>query len=238
MESLALKKISRNDIFIDNVFYGRRIGFALQCDGRPLEVEIRRHETQFSTEIGLTIGRYPCALLLESLPPLTIFSQQFDDIDLQSLPEDIRLLALQVATEALQRHFSTALKTTVTVDSVGATAAKTPQNGIDFTLASEQNHLAAGTLVAPKEVLALLAKKIPHAPNLRNLKNLEMAYRVCVGSTRLSSEDYRNLAEEDIVFLDQYELAKSKKVGIVGFDGLRICGSFSETGVIVEQIAQ
>jgi hypothetical protein len=150
----------------------------------------------------------------------------------------MRLLAFQIATEALQQHFSTALKTTVTIDSFAATTAKEPPNGIDFTLTSEQNHVTAGTLVAPKEVLALLAKQIPHTPNLRNLKNLEMTYRVCVGSTRLSSEDYKNLAEEDIVFLDQYELAKSKKVGIVGFDGVRICGSFSEEGVIVEQIAQ
>jgi hypothetical protein len=238
MGLLALKKVSRNDIFIDNVFYGRRICFTLRCGRRPIEVEIHRHETQFSTEIGLTIGRYLCALRLELLPPLAVFSQQFDGVDLQSLPEDIRLLAFQVATETLQQYFSTALKTTVTVDSVGAPTTKNPPNGIDFTLASEQNHLAAGTLVAPKEALALLAKKIAPTPNLRNLKNLEMAYRVCVGFTQLSHEDYRNLAEEDIVFLDQYELAKSKKVGIVGLDGVRICGSFSEEGVTVEQIAQ
>ncbi|MDR0590440.1 MAG: hypothetical protein LBG09_01095 [Puniceicoccales bacterium] len=238
MELLALKKVSRNDIFIDNIFYGRRICFAFQCDRRTLEVEIRRHETQFSTEIGLTIGRYPCTLLLELLPPLAFFSQQFDGVDLPSLPEDIRLLAFQIATETLQQHFSTTLKTTVTIDSVGATTAERPPNGIDFTLTSEQNHVTAGTLAAPKEALALLAKQIPLTPSLRSLKNMEMAYRVCVGSTRLSKEDYRNLAEEDIVFLDQYELAKSKKVGIVGLDGVSICGSFSEEGVTVEQIIQ
>jgi hypothetical protein len=112
-----------------------------------------------------------------------------------------------------------------------------PQSGLDFVVTSGQNHVTAGTLVAPKEVFVLFAKKIRNIPDLHNFKELEASYRIYVGSTQLSKDDYRALREEDIVFLDQYELAKSKKVDIVGFDGLRILGTFAETGVIVEQIS-
>jgi hypothetical protein len=238
MELLAFKKISKNSVFIDNIFYGRKIDFSFQCDRRSFEVEIGHLNTQFSAEIGITIGAHPCTLLLEILPPLATFSQQFEGIDLASLPENIRLLAFQIATETLQKHFSTILKTTVGIDSIGAPTAQNSPNGINFTITSEQNYISAGTLVAPKEILTLLAKKISATPTLRKLKDLEMTYRVCIGCTQLSREDYRNLGEEDIVFLDQYELAKSKKVDIVGLDGVKIRGSFSTEGILVEQITE
>jgi hypothetical protein len=237
-QSLVFKKVSKNDVFIDNIFYGREVRFSFPCDQQSIEVEVHSRITKFSTELKLTIASSPCALLLEALPPLATFSKQFEGIDLLSLPEDIRLLAFQVATEAIQSHFSNILKTTITIDSMGTPISSEHQKGINFTLTSGQTFITAGTLVASREVLALLAKKIQKIPHVHSFKNLEMAYRVCVGSTRLSQEDYQNLCEEDIVFLDQYELARSKKVDIVGFDGLKIFGSLAPMGVVVEQIAE
>lgn len=174
---------------------------------------------------------------LESLPPLALFSKSFGSTDLFSVPEEIRLLVFQIALENLQKYFSSALEIAISIHSIGILMSYEPQNGLDFVIASEQNYVTAGTLVAPKEVLVLLAKKIRNTSNLHNFKELKASYRVCVGSTQLSKNDYQNLREEDIVFLDQYELAQAKKVDIVGFDGVRILGTFAETGVIVEQIS-
>jgi hypothetical protein len=237
-QGLILKKVSKNDIFIDNIFYGREVRFTFLCGQDPLEIKIQRQDTQFSVEVKLTIGKYSCSLLLESLPPLAILSKSFEGIDLFSVPEEIRLLVFQAVTEALQKHFSDTLGVIISVDSIGTIASHEPQNGLDFIITSGKNHITAGTLVAPKEVLVLLAKKIHNTPNLHNFRDLEASYHICVGSTQLSKDNYRDLCEEDIVFLDQYELAKSKKVDIVGFGGMRILGTFAESGVIVEQIAQ
>jgi hypothetical protein len=237
-QEMILKKVSKNDIFIDNIFYGREIRFPLPDGGEPLAVEISRQDTKLSTAIKLTIGRYPCALFLESMPPLAIFSKQFDGIDLLAIPEAIRLLVFQTATEAIQTHFSNGLKTAITIDSIATETPIERQAGIDFLITSGKNYVTAGTLVAPKEVLVLLAKRIQNTPNLHHFRDLEAPYRVCIGSTQLSRADYQNLREEDIVFLDRYELAKSKKVAIVGLDGLKISGTFAETGITVEQIVQ
>jgi hypothetical protein len=234
---LILKKASKNDIFIDNIFYGRDVRFIFPCGGESLEVEIRRQDTKFSTEIKLTIGRYPCSLFLETLPPLAIFSKNFQGIDFLSVPEEIRLLVFQAALEAPQKHFSNILGAAISIDSIGNGSDELP-HGLDFVVTSGKGHTTSGRLVSPKEVLVLLAKKIQNTPNLHNFKALEASYRVCVGSTRLSKEAYRDLQEKDVVFLDQYELAKSKKVDIVGFDGVKILGMFAENGVTVERIAQ
>jgi hypothetical protein len=231
------KKISKNDIFIDNIFYGREVYFTFPSDGGQLKVEICRQDTQFSVEMKWTIGRHPCSLFLESLPPLALFSKAFEGVDLFSVPEEIRLLVFQAALEKLQKHFSDILGVATSIDSIATTTSYESQNGLDFVITSGQNHVTAGTLVAPKEVLVLLAKKIRNIPDLHNFKELEASYRVCVGSAQLSKDDYRDLRKEDIVFLDQYELAKSKKVDIVGFDGVKILGTFAETGVVVEQIS-
>jgi hypothetical protein len=233
----TLKRVSKNDIFIDNIFYGREVHFTFPTDGGQLQVEICRRNMQFSTEMKLTIGRYPCSLFLESLPPLALFSKAFEGIDLSSVPEEIRLLVFQAALEKLQKHFSTALGVAISINSVGIITSYEPQNGLDFVVTSGQDYVTTGTLVVPKEVLVLLAKKIQNTPDLHDFKELEASYRVCVGSTQLSKDDYRDLRKEDIVFLDQYELATTKKVDIVGFDGVRILGTFAETGVIVEQIS-
>ncbi|MDR2812453.1 MAG: hypothetical protein LBB05_01515 [Puniceicoccales bacterium] len=267
---LTLKKVSKNDIFIENIFYGREIRFTFPADKEPLEFEICRQDTQFPMEIKLSIGRYPCSLFLESLPPLVIFSKSFEGIDLFSIPEGIRLLVFQAATDALQKHFSNILGVSLTINSINTipspepqngidllqkhfsnilgvsltinsintTPSPEPQHGIDFVVTSGKIHVTAGTLVAPKEILALLAKKITNIPNLHNFRNLEASYRFCVGSTQLSKNDYQNLREEDIMFLDQYELAKLKIVDIVGFEGVKVLGTFAETGVTVEQIVQ
>jgi hypothetical protein len=231
------KKVSKNDIFIDNIFYGREVHFTFPSDGGQLKVEIRRQDTQFAVEMKWTIGRSPCSLFLESLPPLATFSKTFEGVDPFSVPEEIRPLVFQAALEKLQKHFSTTLGVAISIDFIGTLTSHESQNGIDFVVTSGQNHVTAGTLVAPKEVLVLLAKKIQNTPNLHDFKELEASYRVCVGSTQLSKDDYRDLRKEDIVFLDQYELAKSKKVDIVGFDGVRILGTFAEMGVVVEQIS-
>ncbi|MDR2371624.1 MAG: hypothetical protein LBD60_00550 [Puniceicoccales bacterium] len=232
-----LKKVSKNDIFIDNIFYGREVHLTFPSDGGQMKVEICRQDTQFSVEMKLTIGRYPCSLFLESLPPLATFSKTFESIDPFSVPEEIRPLIFQAALEKLQKHFSTALGIAISIDSIGTLTSPELPNGLDFVVTSGQDHVTAGTLVAPKEVLVLLAKKIQNTPNLHDFKELEASYRVCVGSTQLSKDDYRDLRKEDIVFLDQYELAKSKKVDIIGFDGVRILGTFAEVGVVVEQIS-
>ncbi|MDR1590871.1 MAG: hypothetical protein LBR92_02650 [Puniceicoccales bacterium] len=233
-----LKKTSKNDVFIDNIFYGREVRLTFSCDGIPFEVEICRQDTRFSAEIKLTIGHYPCSLFLETLPPLAIFSKAFEGIDFFSVSEDIRLLVFQAAAEAIQKHFSNILGTAISIDSVDQTAANEPSNGLDFAVTSKEGYRTGGSLVAPKEVLVLLAKKIQNTPTLHNFRKLEALYRFCVGSTQLSKEAYRDLREEDVVFLDQYELAKAKKVDIVGLDGLKISGMFGEEGIIVEQIAQ
>ncbi|MDR0740779.1 MAG: hypothetical protein LBF34_03660 [Puniceicoccales bacterium] len=232
-----LKKVSKNDIFIDNIFYGREVHFTFPSDGGQMKVEICRQDTQFSVEMKLTIGRYPCSLFLESLPPLATFSKTFESIDPFSVPEEIRPLIFQAALEKLQKHFSTALGIAISIDSIGTLTSPELTDGLDFVVTSGQDHVTAGTLVAPKEIFVLLAKKIQNTPNLHDFKELEASYRVCVGSTQLSKDDYRDLRKEDIVFLDQYELVKSKKVDIVGFDGVRILGTFAEAGVVVEQIS-
>jgi hypothetical protein len=234
---LTLKRVSKNDIFIDNIFYGREVRFTFPSDGGQMKVEICRRNTQFSVEMKLTIGRYPCSLFLESLPPLATFSKTFDGIDPFSVPEEIRLLVFQAALEKLQKHFSTALGVAISINSIGIITSREPQDGLDFVVTSGQDHVTAGTLAPPKEVLALLAKKIRNTPNLHDFKELEASYHVRVGSTQLSKDDYRDLREEDIVFLDQYEFAKSKKVDIVGLDGVRIFGAFAEAGVTVERIS-
>jgi hypothetical protein len=237
-QAVILKKISKNNIFIDNIFYGREVCFTFPCNREPSEGEVRRHETQFSVAIQLTIGRYPCSLLLEALPPLAVFSKQFDGIDLFSVPETIRLLVFQAATEVIQTHFSNMLKATISVDAIAVTTPIERQSGIDFLITLEKNYATAGTLVAPKAVLVLLAKRIQNTPNLHYFRNLEAPYHIRIGSTQLSKEDYQNLREEDIVFLDRYELAKSKKVDIVGLSGVEILVAFAEAGVTVERIVR
>ncbi|MDR1435332.1 MAG: hypothetical protein LBI77_02915 [Puniceicoccales bacterium] len=235
-QNLVLKKISRNNVFIDNIFYGREVSLALQWDGRPIGIEVRRQDRRFSTAIKLTIGRYACTLFLEVLPPLATFSKQFDGIDFFSLPKEICLLAFQSATEALKTHFSNILKTEISIDAIEKVAGDEAKEGIDFVVTSGQNHVSAGTLVAPREILVLLAKNIGDTPPLHRFDNLEMTYRICVGSTWLSKEDYRELCEEDVVFLDQHDLAKEKKVDIVGFGGMKIRGNFTPSGVVIRQI--
>ncbi|MDR2806769.1 MAG: hypothetical protein LBB11_01260 [Puniceicoccales bacterium] len=191
---------------------------------------------RFSIEIRLTLGHYPCRLLLEQLPPLAVFSDKFAAIDFFSVPEEIRLLVFQGATEALQEHYSAILKTAITIDALEPVVVSETVNGIDFTITGEQNRITAGTLVAPKEVLAMLAKKIQRTPVVHHFRNLEFPYHFSLGSTRFSWDDYEALCEEDVIFLDQHELAKAQKMAILDFGDVRVRGNLIPSGVVVQQI--
>jgi hypothetical protein len=235
-KALTLKKISKNNIFIENIFYGQEIGFTFSCEQRPFKVEVVKGEGQFSTEIKLIIGHHTCSLLLESLPPLVTFSKAFEGVDLLSIPEEIRLLVFQTATESIRSHFANILQTAISIDSIETANVPKTEETIGFRITSEGNYITAGTLIAPREVLVVLAKKIKNIPTLHHFKDLQLPYYVRLGSTQLSKEDYQALSEEDIVFLDQYELAKQKKVDIVGLGEARIRGTFVPSGVVVEQV--
>jgi hypothetical protein len=235
---LTFKKLTKNEIFIDNIFYGKAISFSFPCDAQSFSVSNFKHAAKFSVALKLTIGGHACSLFLETLPPLVTFSGKFTGIDLFSVPQEIRLLVFQTATEALCSYFSDKLKAAITVDAIEILMAYDPVVGLDFVITAEQKYLLAGTLATPKEVLVLLAKHITDTPRLRDLSKLEMSYHVCVGTTYLTRENYRNLCEEDIVFLDQHELANQKKVDILGLGRMRIHGSCGASGVVVRRISE
>jgi hypothetical protein len=234
---LSFRKLSRNDIFIDNIFYGREINFSFPGDSQPLSVEIFRHEAKLSTELALTINGYSCTLYLENLPPLGVFSEKFQEIDLPSVPEAIRLLVLQTALENLCEHFASRLKTAIGVEAINFSPAEITTKGLTFIVHGNQKHLMAGMLVVPKEVLVLFAKKMVEVPRLRDLRHLEMPYHVCLGKAYLTPTSYGDLREEDIIFLDQHELTGTTKMGTMELGEMSIHGDLSESGIIVRQIA-
>jgi hypothetical protein len=232
---LILKKVTKHDIFIENIFYGKDIRLSFPCGEKIFLAIIDRHGASFSVAIKLTIAGHSCSLFLETLPELAIFSEKFSGIDLFSVPEEIRLLVLQTAMEPLCNYFSDHLKTAITINSIEV-ASYDPIVGLDFVVEKDGQRITVGTLVVPGEILSLLSKKITNTPRLRNLNQLEIAYRVCLGTTLLAQKHYRDLCEEDIIFLDQHELANQKKMGILNLGGISIRGDLDSSGFIVHQI--
>ncbi|MDR1366496.1 MAG: hypothetical protein LBJ13_01140 [Puniceicoccales bacterium] len=232
---LILKKVTKHNIFIENIFYGKDIRFSFPCEEKTFSAIIDRHGASFSVAIKLTIAKHVCSLFLETLPELAIFSEKFSGIDLFSVPEEIRLLVLQTAMEPLCNYFSDRLKTAITINSIEA-ASCDPVAGLDFVVGKDGQRITAGTLVVPHEILSLFSKKITNTPRLRDLNQLKIAYRVCLGTTLLAQKHYRNLSEEDIIFLDQHELANQKKMGILNLGVISIRGDLASSGFVVHQI--
>ncbi|MDR0417959.1 MAG: hypothetical protein LBH08_00795 [Puniceicoccales bacterium] len=234
-QELILKKATKHDIFIENIFYGKDVRFSFPCGEKTFLATINRHGASSSVAIKLTIAGHECSLFLEILPELAIFSNKFFGIDLFSVPQEIRLLVLQTATQPLCDYFSNCLKTVITIDSIEAVSYDS-STGLDFIVKNDKQRITAGTLVAPHEILALFSKKITNTTRLRNLNQLKIAYNVRLGTTLLAQKHYRDLCEKDIIFLDQHELANQKKMGILNLGGISIRGSLASSGFVVNQI--
>ncbi|MDE6575915.1 MAG: hypothetical protein K2L24_00730 [Opitutales bacterium] len=234
-QKLTLEKTTRQAVAIDNVFYGREVRFTTPVPGGELSVELRPHEAQLPFQIGVKVGQFPCYLLIDTFPPLEQLTTKFGEADLLALPESLQLLVLQEALEGLWGEFSKKLGVGIACESLSKTPREAP-TGIDFVVEMNGEYATAGRLVAPEALLAQLAKKMTQTPRLRHLDNVEIPYRICVGQTDLSRAEYEDLGEGDIIFLDQYDLAKGQDVAILGLGEAQVRGQVTDQGLVVRQI--
>lgn len=236
MEKLVLEKTTRQAIAIDNVFYGREVRFSSNVPGGELSVELRPHEAQLTYQIGVKVGQFPGYIFVDHFPPLEQLTTKFGEADLLALPETLQLLVLQEAFAGLLQEFSKKLGVDILCESLAKTAHEEVPTGIDFVIEINQEYAMAGRLVAPEALLAQLAKKMTQIPSLRHLNSVEIPYRIRVGQTALSRDEYQALGEGDIIFFDQYDLAKGSDVAILGLGSAHVRGQATEQGVVVRQI--
>ena len=235
MGSLTLKKQSKQSIAVGNVFYGHELKLPIpSSDG--LSIEVVPHQAQFGVKLKARIGGFSGEVYLETLPPLEQISKQFQGIDLFSLPLELQLTVLCEACRNLIGHFSQRLGASITIEQIEQCTVTKTDEGIDFIINHGEQCVTSGRFVFPKETLALLSKKIVTIPKLREFNSVDMSYRIRLGTTRLSQKEYSDMAEGDIIFFDEHELAKDQKVDIIGLGSVRIKGQVTPNGVIVRQI--
>lgn len=236
MGKLILEEQTKQSVAIENAFYGRDVTFSMPSDAGLLSVEVCRHRARFGIQLDIHIGATACSIFLESLPPLEQLSTKFQGIDLFSLPSELQITVLREACSTLLEYFSQRLGSTVTIDAITILSTYDVNEGVNFMINRGDNYITSGTLVAPKEIFAMLSRKILSVPKLRRWDNVDMEYRCRLGKTVLSPNEYSEIAEGDIIFLDEHDLAGDSKVDIVGLGSLKIRGQVTSDGVVVRQI--
>lgn len=251
MVAITLKQRSAEDVFRENKLFGHN---------RPLSVAIgsQRYTFNFvgesfqqpaSHSIEFKVGDEESTerfwMQLHPSPVMDMFSKGLEDIRFNELPNDIALIAASVLLDDPMKFLAAKLGFEIQLASVNLGNSKNiPSEGmgwqkVSFTLTvtGSKELFLSGSWSAPKasmERFIRILEGIPLTP-FASYDYLNLDVSVEVGKTRLSSNEYKQIASNDIILLDDPStfLSKSVYCRLEGI-GLQFIANFQENHLTVK----
>ncbi|MDR3274018.1 MAG: hypothetical protein LBS87_01650 [Puniceicoccales bacterium] len=239
----SLKRVPGINVRFNNVFIGKLRVLDIKVAGTDYFLTCHECICELSAKvlIGLKIANFDSVLALKICPDLKLFDERFSDIDLELLPEDVRVDVAALVFKNLLTELSAKLKLDVSITSIAFRF----DGDVKFdheigwsVYDAASTVILCGNLRLGSELLEAIVdsfEKIPASVEYRN-ENISFDVFLETGRTELSRSEFDNLEVSDIVFLDDDSQLRSGTFTLCGVDSTKIIGNFEGTFFKVSNI--
>jgi hypothetical protein len=230
---LSLKKVSSVKVRFDNVFVGKTRFLNFKVAGIDYFFTCHNRISRFCAKIllGLKIGGFDSILALKVYPDLQLFDERFVGIDLELVPEEIRVDVANMIFSSLLTDISSKLKLDIVVTSIafGSKGEEEFEHEIGWLVYGKDSTVVlCGNLRLGEELLEAVINSFEKIPANVECCERDMLFDVFLeaGRTSLSRSNFDNLEVNDIIFLDDDSQVRSGTFTLCGIDSPKITGRF------------
>jgi hypothetical protein len=240
---LNLKQMSGIGVRFGNVFVGKTRFLSVRVADADYFLACHDSVDGFSADllIGLKIAGFEAVLALKNCLDLKIFDARFSDIDLELLPEDVRVDVATLVFKGLLVELSSKLKLDITITSVSFSAQgeKSFDHTIGWSVYDKiSTAVVCGNLRLGEELFVRIVDEFEKIPAVEKLTNADVSFDVFLeaGRTELSEPEFDSLEIGDIIFLDDDSQLRNGTFVLYGIDSPKITGQFEESSFKVSNV--
>ena len=239
MDLLPLKTVTREKVYQDNLIIGRQRDGRFSVDGKVCRFMFthRRNSYKAGCFFKAKVSDHYLWVSLEKLPPVSYFSEEFRDIDLDLLPDEIRPVVLESASEhvieAIEEELGIAL-------SLEEFRTEVPEDEFDQELAFLVNMNGGQEVIRGRmhmdspafEFIAALLERSNYVRKHRFM-SVEASLYVILGMETFSLREFKGLEAGDIIVLNNQGFFEEGHCRVVVGGKLVYSGIFQNGEVIL-----
>jgi hypothetical protein len=237
---MCAQKVDPVDVAFNNLFVGMERAIAFENGGNNYHISLKPKNIGLDPKalLKIKLAGFDAEVLFGALPNLGGVDAKFADIDLMLFDGDIRTMLLNCIFEREMASFAAKVSVTLELESVsfGEVKSGSYEKEIGVNIAKNGNSAITFNLKLGSELMGILNSKFEKVSvvNHEISDDFPFEWHLEVGKTSLSIQDYRDLEEYDIVFLDDDSSFRSGKYEIKGLDSLKLYGKLDGNNLILE----
>ncbi|MDR2777066.1 MAG: hypothetical protein LBB17_03445 [Puniceicoccales bacterium] len=227
------------DVEFDNLFIGSERIFSFENGTDRYAISIKPKNLGLKPKILLNVEIAGCQaeILLDRLSNLEVIDKKFTDIDPMLFNDEIKTLLLNCLFKQHIASFSSKIGFAVYLKEVSCT--ETPAQyakEIGVNVVKNNTTAVSFNVKLNNDLLKILNSTFEkvEATTYDISGELPFEWYLEVGRTSVGVQDYENLEEYDIVFLDEDASVRTGKYEVKGLNGMKFYGKFEGNNLILE----
>ncbi|MDR1528611.1 MAG: hypothetical protein LBS22_03445 [Puniceicoccales bacterium] len=235
---LYLQKANVLDVEFDNLFVGSERIFNFENGTDQYSISLKTKNLGLKPKISLNVEIAGCQaeILLDRLSNLEKIDKKFAGIDPMLFNDEIKTLLLNCLFEQYIASFSSKIGIALCLKEVSCTETTTPYaKEIGVNIVKNNTMTVSFNMKLNDDLLKILNSTFEKVEAITHDVDgkLPFEWYLEVGKTSMGVQDYKDLEEYDIVFLDEDVNVRSGKYEIKGLNGMKFYGKFEGDNLIL-----
>jgi hypothetical protein len=237
---LSLQEVKTLDMEFGNLFVGNERIFSFENGTDQYSISLKTKNLGLKSTILLDVEIAGCGaeILLDGLSNLGAIDKKFAGIDLMLFNDEIKILLLNCLFEQHIALFSSKIGFAIHLKGASFTGTAPTQYAKEIGVYIVKNNTSPVTfnLRLNDDLLKILNSTFEKVEAITNDVDNELPFELYleVGRTNMGIQDYGNLEEYDIVFLDDDSSVRSGKYEVKGLNGMKFFGKIEGNNLILE----
>ncbi|MDR2778981.1 MAG: hypothetical protein LBB16_01700 [Puniceicoccales bacterium] len=237
---LHLQEVNTLDVEFDNLFVGSERTFSFEDGSDRYSIFLKTKNLGINPTILLNVEIAGCKaeILLEKLSNLEAINKKFAGIDLMLFNDEIKILLLNCLFEQHIALFSSKIGFAMYLKDASFKTAESAQYAKEIGVSIAKNDTTTVTFNVRlnDDLLRILNSTFEKVEATTGDVKHELPFEwyLEVGRTSMGVQEYENLEEYDIVFLDEDASVRSGKYEIKGLNGMKFSGKLEGNNLILE----
>ncbi|MDR1457260.1 MAG: hypothetical protein LBI47_00170 [Puniceicoccales bacterium] len=235
-----LQKTNALDVEFDNLFVGSERIFSFENGSDQYSISLKPKILGLKPKILLNIEIAGCRaeISLEGLSNLEVIDKKFAGIDPMLFNDEIKALLLNCLFEQHIASFSSKVGFTICLKEVSCTETTSTQYAkeIGVNIVKSNATPVSFNMKLNDDLLKILSSTFKKVETITFDVDdkLPFEWYLEVGKTSIGIQDYKDLEEYDIVFLDEDASIRTGKYEVKGLNGMKFYGKIEGNNLILE----
>jgi hypothetical protein len=239
---LCLEKFDLTDVAFNNLLRGseRYFNFKIGADSYAVFLKSKNIGLDAAISINVKIAGCDAEILLNSLSEIGEINSEFAGIDLEFFDSDTKKMLMPCLFDGALAAFSAASELVIQLGDVhfGDAERGTFSKEIGVNIIKNEAKVVTFNVLLGDDLLNMLVDKFSKLPDAKSgrevVDDFPLEWYLEIGKTNLGAKDLSDLAERDILFLDEDSSIRSGKYTLRGLDEMELSGTLTGSKLVIE----